>query len=317
MSTLDLKKLIDKYKGEVYYIRGLDCWDSQTYHKKAVEHRIATTCDVFERDMDLEGVKNILITNNYWVQIAKFNGRKEFNPQNIIAVSDLKFAPASEEDSLASLRYAISLNEKSAVANNWDYTVIANGDTLTHAPYVPGSIAGRISEDKLVAGYNQMEFVVQNRENGKLMADIQKFYFNNSTGAVQLAELPYAHHKQAWGKLHKNTSLEGNTFKVGGKFYSEGFGTHASSETVFNIEGKYKTFKMGYGLDEESLCSDGVQLQIIADGNVIHDSGRFALGNLKVAEVSVENVQTLIIKTNSFEDMDCDHVDIINPALIP
>jgi hypothetical protein len=74
---------------------------------------------------------------------------------------------------------------------------------------------------------------------------------------------------------------------------------------------------MGYGLDEESLCSDGVQLQIIADGNVIHDSGRFALGNLKVAEVSVENVKTLIIKTNSYEDMDCDHVDIINPALIP
>ena len=38
---------------------------------------------------------------------------------------------------------------------------------------------------------------------------------------------------------------------------------------------------------------------------------------MKTAEVSIENVKTLIIKTNSFEDMDCDHVDIINPALIP
>ncbi len=318
MSSLDLKKLIDKYQGEVYYIRGLDCWDSQTYHKKAVEHRIATTCDVFERDMDLEGVKNILITNNYWVQIAKFNGRKEFNPQKIIAVSDLELRPASG-DSLAeqSLFYRFSLNETAAIANQWDYTILFDGDTIAHNTYSNGSFSGSIAKDKLKSGYNQMEFVVQNRENGKLMADIQKFYFNNAEGAMQLTELPYVSHKQAWGKLHKNTSLEGNTFKVGGKLYNDGFGTHASSETVFNIEGKYKTFKMGYGLDEESLCSDGVQLQIIADGNVIHDSGRFALGNLKVAEVSVENVKTLIIKTNSYEDMDCDHVDIINPALIP
>ena len=99
MSNSDMKDLIEKYKGEVYYIRGLDCWDSHTYHKKAVEHRIATTCDVFEREMDLTGVKNILITNNYWVQIAKFNGRKNYNPEKIISTSDLEIIPA---DSAAS-----------------------------------------------------------------------------------------------------------------------------------------------------------------------------------------------------------------------
>ena len=49
MTNSEMKELIEKYKGEVYYIRGLDCWDSHTYHRKAVEHRIATTCDVFER----------------------------------------------------------------------------------------------------------------------------------------------------------------------------------------------------------------------------------------------------------------------------
>ena len=58
-------------------------------------------------------------------------------------------------------------------------------------------------------------------------------------------------------------------------------------------------------------------MQIIADGNVLFDSGRFILGALKTAEVNVENVQTLTIKTDSLEDKDCDHVDIINPALIP
>ena len=36
-----LSELLKKYNGEVYYVRGLDCWDSQTYHKKAIEHRLA------------------------------------------------------------------------------------------------------------------------------------------------------------------------------------------------------------------------------------------------------------------------------------
>ena len=319
MSSEALKKLIDKYKGEVYYIRGLDCWDSHTYHKKAVEHRIATTCDIFERDMDLEGVKNILITNNYWVQIAKFKGRKEFNPKNIIAVSDPELRIATEDPVIKqSLFYQFNLKETAAVANQWDYTILFNGDTIAHAPYSNGDFSGSISQDRLLPGYNQIEYIVQNRESGKLMADISKFYFNKWTAAaVQLTELPYVSHKQAWGKLHKNQSIEGNPFKVGGKLYSEGFGTHASSETVFSIEGKYKKFKMDFGLDEESLCSDGVQLQIIADGNILFDSGRFNLGNLMTAEVNVENMQTLTIKTNALENKDCDHVDIINPVLIP
>ena len=116
MSDSELQGYIEKYNGEVYYIRGLDCWDSHTYHKKAVEHRIPTTCDVFEREMDLVGVKNILITNNYWVQIAKFNGRKNYNPEKIIVVKDLE--PVL--DSLG-VSLKILLKETSEASKNWNY----------------------------------------------------------------------------------------------------------------------------------------------------------------------------------------------------
>ena len=319
MKNQALKDLIDKYKGEVYYIRGLDCWDSQTYHKKAVEHRIATTCDIFERDMDLEGVKNILITNNYWVQIAKFNGRKEFNPKNIIAVNDLelKSNPGDSLSTNQSLWYSFDLNEKATIATSWDYTITFNGDTVAQAAYTSGNIAGNIPEERLVPGYNQIEYIVKNRETGKLMADIFKFYFHEANGATPLTKVPYTSHKQDWGNLHIDKSIDGNAFKIGSKIYYNGFGTHASSETVFDIDKKFKTFKMGYGLDEESLCSDGVQLQLIADGNTIFDSGRFSYEKLKDIEVSVENIQTLVIKTFSLEEKDCDHIDIVNPALIP
>ena len=311
--------MIKKYDGEVYYIRGLDCWDSHTYHKKAVEHRIATTCDIFERDMDLEGIKNILITNNYWVQIAKFNGRKEFNPKKIIAVQDLEIAP-TPKDSLAPrpiLKYSFDLNENAAVTRNWSYSIIVNNYILEQGTYKSGSHSGEINEDKLVPGYNQVEFIVKDNASGKILANVPKYYFDRSTGAVPLIEIPYASHKQAWGNLHKNASIEGNAFKVDNKFYNEGFGIHASSETAFNIGGKFKTFRANYSLDEESLCSDGAQLQVIADGQIVFDSGKFSYGKLNLLNANVENSQTLTIKTFSLENIDCDHVDIINPALIP
>ena len=319
MSSADLKKLINKYQGEVYYIRGLDCWDSHTYHKKAVEHRIATTCDIFERDMDLEGVKNILITNNYWVQIAKFNGRKEFNPQKIITVRDLEAAP-NTEDSLSAkpvLKYLFALNEKSSVTSNWSYAVTVNNYILKRDAYKNGEYSGEINEDKLLPGYNQVEFIVKDNASGKVLADIQKFYFDRSTGAIPLIEIPYVNHKQAWGSLHKNATIDNNSFKVDSKLYTEGFGIHASSETVFKIDGKFKTFRANYSLDEESLCSDGAKLQVIADGKIVFESENFSYGKLNLLNANIENAQTLTIKTLSLESMDCDHVDLINPALIP
>ena len=222
MSTLDLKKLIDKYKGEVYYIRGLDCWDSHTYHKKAVEHRIATTCDVFERDMDLEGVKNILITNNYWVQIAKFNGRKEFNPQNIIAVSDLELRAGSEDSTKQSLFYRFNLNETAAVANQWDYTILFDGDTIAHSAYSNGIYLRQECEgesaNKPALVYNN-SIVISNSP-------------TNSTAGIQV------------NNDTRNVALYYNTVRVAGSagycfynanFKAENLGAKASTARLCNV----------------------------------------------------------------------------------
>ena len=324
LSSADLKKYIDKYNGEVYYIRGLDCWDSQTYHKKAVEHRIPTTCDVFERDMDLEGVKNILITNNYWVQIAKFKGRREFNPQNIVTVGEPSLKSSTQvADSTGAVPEATSLkipfnfNERGKVAANWKYKIVINGEEFKSSEYTPGQYVITYAKEKLVPGYNKIEYIVDDSLRNKEVAHVEKFFFYAGEGAVQLTEVPFVRHKQGWGKLQKNKSIEGNTFKVASKMYNEGFGTHAASETVFNIGAKYKTFKANFGLDEESLCSDGVQLQVLGDNNIIYDSGTFSIGALHTIDINIAGVNELTIKTLPLENQDCDHVDIINPALIP
>ena len=318
LSNAKMKKLIDKYKGEVYYIRGLDCWDSHTYHKKAVEHRIATTCDVFEREMDMTGVKNILITNNYWVQIAKFNGRKNYSPEKIITTKDLEVIPAdSTESKVKSLRISYDLKEKENPATNWIFALTLNGKSITTEPYKYGSYQKDIDVEKLQAGFNNVHFIVQDLSNKKKLADISKFYFEVGNGAITLVDHPIESHKQEWGDMHKNQSIEGNKLTVNGQPYTNGFGIHASSATVFDIGKKYSTIKFSVGLDDESLCSEGVAVEVLGDGKLLSGTPFFRNGEIHKIETNIAGVQKLTIKTFPKEGINCSHVDIINPVLIP
>lgn len=305
-SNKELKSLIEKYD-EVYYIRGLDCWDSHTYHKKAVEHRIATTCDVFEKEMDLEGVKNILITNNYWVQIAKFNGRKSYDPSKIISI-----AKPVLTDSTLLLNF--SLNDKSAAAQKWNFKLQVNDSTIFDNEYQNGMQAANISKEKIVSGYNKIRYLVQDEKN-KVLADIENFVFNKNEGAWALNEVKYKSHAQGWGSLHINESIDGNKLTVNGKSYLFGYGTHAASETTFDIEKKFSNFSMLYALDDESLCSSGVSVQVLGDNKVLATSEIFKPGFLGKFSLDVTGIQLLTIKSIPNGSIDCDHVDFINPEV--
>ena len=318
MTNGEMKDLIDKYKGEVYYIRGLDCWDSQTYHKKAVEHRIATTCDVFEREMDMTGVKNILITNNYWVQIAKFNGRKNYNPEKIITTSDLEIIPADSATAKpAALKVHYDLKEQGKAAANWEFIQFVNNKITEKKPYKFGSYDREFNLESLQPGFNQVRFLVQDRSTNSKLADVSKFYFEKANGATPLVDYPIESHKQEWGKIHKNETIEGNKFNVNDQHFENGIGTHASSTTVFDIGKKYSTLKFSTGLDDESLCSEGVGVEVLGDGKSLAKTPFFQNGELHKVEANVTGVQKLTIKTFPKDGINCSHVDIINPVLIP
>ena len=333
MKDGELLKLVDKYNGEVYYIRGLDCWDSQTYHKKAVEHRIATTCDVFEREMDMVGVKNILITNNYWVQIAKFNGRKNYNPKNIITIDEanLNEAPAEEKLNLNeleentdvnkivvdTLRYKYNLKETSEAIANWEVLILLNSKIMQRGKYETGETELVLPGDTLQPGYNHIRFIVQDLAKNTKIADISKFHFNKANGVIPLSDLKYESHRQGWGSMGLNKSIEGNPLTIDAQKFENGFGTHAASETTYNIEGKYSSFRTSFGLDDESLCSEGVSVEIIGDGNVLAASPVFQNGSVLTLTANVQGVQKLTLKTIPKNGIDCTHVDFVNSVLIP
>ena len=318
MTNSEMKELIEKYKGEVYYIRGLDCWDSHTYHRKAVEHRIATTCDVFEREMDLTGVKNILITNNYWVQIAKFNGRKNYNPQRIITTSELEVVPAdSATKKAATLKIHYELKEKSSAADNWNIMISVNDKVLEQGLYKFGPYDKEVDLASLQPGFNQVRFVVQDLSTKSKLADVSKFYFEAANGAIALTDYPIENHKQEWGNLHRNESIEGNKLNVNGQSFINGIGTHASSTTIFDVAKKFATVKFSVGLDDESLCSEGVGVEVLGDGKSLAKTPFFRNGELHKVEANIAGVQKLTIRSFPKEGINCSHVDIINPVLIP
>ena len=333
MKDAVLQKLVDKYNGEVYYIRGLDCWDSQTYHKKAVEHRIATTCDIFEREMDMVGVKNILITNNYWVQIAKFNGRKNYNPKNIITIDEanLNEAPAEEKLNLNeleentdvnkivvdTLRYKYNLKETSEAIANWEVLILLNSKIMQRGKYETGEKELVLPGDTLQPGYNHIRFIVQDLAKNTKIADISKFHFNKANGVIPLSDLKYESHRQGWGSMGLNKSIEGNPLTIDAQKFENGFGTHAASETTYNIEGKYSSFRTSFGLDDESLCSEGVSVEIIGDGKVLAASPVFQNGSVLTLTANVQGVQKLTLKATPKNGIDCTHVDFVNSVLIP
>ena len=316
MNDNKIQELLDKYNGEVYYIRGLDCWDSQTYHKKAVEHRIATTCDVFEREMELEGVKNILITNNYWVQIAKFKGRKNYNPTNIIRVSEPTRGVLEDSSAVAGpLLLNFKLMEQPSSSRNWNVRIIHNRVMLKDTAYVPGDHNILIAEDRLQPGYNVFRYMVL--DGNKVLAQVSKTFFNEIGGAQKLTELRYEKHHQDWGSFKVNQSIDGKSLTVNGHEFREGIATHANSETVYNIGAKFKTFLAGVGLDDESLCSEGVSVQVLGDGNVLAETPVFKAGSLHSLTAKTEGVQKLTLKTTAKGSIDCSHVDFVNAVLIP
>ena len=117
--------------------------------------------------------------------------------------------------------------------------------------------------------------------------------------------------------MGQNKSIEGNPLTIDAQKFENGFGTHAASETTYDIGGKYSSFRTSFGLDDESLCSEGVQVEILGDGNVLAQSPVFQNGKVLTLTANVQGVQKLTLKTIPHNGIDCTHVDFVNSVLIP
>lgn len=143
-------------------------------------------------------------------------------------------------------------------------------------------------------------------------------------GEVSLTKYKPVLMRQDYGSMQVNKSTDSsagwkkwNRLSNNYFYYRKGFGTHATSNLVFNINNKFSLFTTDYGIDTEAPTSASVIFQIWGDGKLLFESTR--LGRFDFpghARVNVSGVKHLgLVTTDAGDGINSDHADWFNPIL--
>jgi len=145
-----------------------------------------------------------------------------------------------------------------------------------------------------------------------------------SSGKVSLTSFNPIVTKQDFGILQTDMStnssagwkkwsrLSSNYF-----FYRKGFGVHANSYLVFDINRKFSRFATDLGVDTEADTPASVVFKIYADGKELYQSGKMGRFDFpKHTQVDVKKVKRLeLVVTDAGDGINSDHADWLNPVL--
>ena len=122
--------------------------------------------------------------------------------------------------------------------------------------------------------------------------------------------------KQGFGELKKNRSVWDKDIMVGGKHFRRGLGTHANSEIVYNLDGKYRSFQAWAGPDMATNGSMG--FAVFVDGQKRWESGRMVRGDAaKRVEVDLTGAKELrLVVDDGGDSIGGDHADWADARLL-
>jgi hypothetical protein len=89
-----------------------------------------------------------------------------------------------------------------------------------------------------------------------------------------LSDLDPERHRQDWGDLGRDTSVQGNPLRVGGEEFERGLGTHAESRIAYRLFGMFSRFEALVGLDDEAEAppQNTVVFQVWGDDVLLWES---------------------------------------------
>jgi hypothetical protein len=98
-----------------------------------------------------------------------------------------------------------------------------------------------------------------------------------------------------------NTSYFGNPMSLKGVAYSQGLGTHANSNIVYDLNGQYSVFLADIGVDDEESGNPAkVFLEVLGDGKLLYNSGVILTSSAtEHVDVNVTGVQQLTLVIDS------------------
>lgn len=115
-----------------------------------------------------------------------------------------------------------------------------------------------------------------------------------------------------FGSAQKNRSLKQEPLKIGGTTFGRGIGTHAPSQAYFlNEAGGPLRFQASVGIDDSTSGPGSVAFQVVADDQVIHDTGVIRKGEAaKKIEVDLGGRKVIELRvTDGGDGKNYDHAD--------
>jgi alpha-galactosidase len=124
--------------------------------------------------------------------------------------------------------------------------------------------------------------------------------------------------QQGWGEPHANKSVDGHPLSIGGQTFTNGLGTHASSEFILDVGGRAESFSAAVGVDDEVGKQGSVVFKVLGDqGKVLWESKELHGGDAPQAvNVSLADVKQLTLFVDGGDTIDFDHADWANAQLV-
>jgi len=135
-----------------------------------------------------------------------------------------------------------------------------------------------------------------------------------SIGALDISQV-----EQDWGEPHANQSVEGHPLSIGGQIFTNGLGTHATSEFVLEVGGQAVSLSAMVGIDDEVGNGKGsVVFKVLGDTNqVLWESRELHGGDAPEAvNVDLTGVRQLTLLVDGGESIDYDHADWADAKLV-
>jgi hypothetical protein len=114
--------------------------------------------------------------------------------------------------------------------------------------------------------------------------------------AIWLSDLQWEKGTSGWtpnkdGLPRRDRDVEGKPLRLGRRVYPKGIGTHAPSEIVYRLDGKYVRFLADIGGAEERGT---VVFQVYGDDKLLYDSGTLhGLREVKTVDLPIAGVRVL------------------------
>ncbi|MFV1965686.1 MAG: NPCBM/NEW2 domain-containing protein, partial [Pirellulaceae bacterium] len=135
-----------------------------------------------------------------------------------------------------------------------------------------------------------------------------------------LSDLPWNAARAGWtpnqdGLPRRNRDVTSNPIRLGARMFPKGLGTHAPSEIVYDLDGKYRRFKAVVGGAE---ANGTVVFQVVADDELVFDSGiMHGLRSVKTIDLPITNVQRLrLVVSDGGNDYFCDMANWANARVL-